>query len=85
MSVLPTACVIGAGSSGIAAAKALHERGVPLQCFEKSNRSKRHTMQVDFDDYLYDLGKELRTGAARARAAGLRLPVAPLADAMVGS
>jgi dimethylaniline monooxygenase (N-oxide forming) len=34
----PTACIIGAGSSGIAAAKALHERGIPFQCFEKSDR-----------------------------------------------
>src|SRR2546421_6384374 len=38
MSTLPYACVIGAGSSGIAAAKALHERGIPFDCFEKSDR-----------------------------------------------
>jgi cation diffusion facilitator CzcD-associated flavoprotein CzcO len=31
-------CVIGAGSSGIAAAKALHERGFDFDCFEKSDR-----------------------------------------------
>jgi len=30
--------VIGAGSSGIAAAKALHTRGIPFDCFEKSDR-----------------------------------------------
>jgi len=35
---LPTACVIGAGSSGIAAAKALHERGIPFDCFERSDQ-----------------------------------------------
>ena len=35
---LPTVCVIGAGSSGIAAAKALHERGIPFHCFEKSDQ-----------------------------------------------
>ncbi len=35
---LPTVCLIGAGSSGIAAAKALHERGIPFDCFEKSDR-----------------------------------------------
>ena len=35
---LPSVCVIGAGSSGIAAAKALHERGIPFDCFEKSDR-----------------------------------------------
>jgi hypothetical protein len=33
-----TACIIGAGSSGIAAAKTLHERGIPFTCFEKSDR-----------------------------------------------
>ena len=38
MPTLPTAAVIGAGSSGIAAAKALHERGVPFTCFEASDR-----------------------------------------------
>ena len=38
MTDLPSACVIGAGSSGIAAAKALHERGIPFDCFEKSDR-----------------------------------------------
>jgi Flavin-binding monooxygenase-like len=37
--------------------------------------SKRHTMQVDFDNYLYNLRKELKAGAARARAAGFTLPV----------
>lgn len=31
--------------------------------------SKRHMMQVDFDDYLRDLGQELRRGARRARRA----------------
>jgi dimethylaniline monooxygenase (N-oxide forming) len=38
MGGLPTVCVIGAGSSGIAAAKALHERGFEFDCFEKSDR-----------------------------------------------
>jgi hypothetical protein len=38
MSTLPTVAIIGAGSSGIAAAKALHERGVPFDCFEASDR-----------------------------------------------
>ena len=35
---LPRTCIIGAGSSGIAVAKALHERGLPFDCFEKSDR-----------------------------------------------
>jgi dimethylaniline monooxygenase (N-oxide forming) len=38
MGPYPTAAIIGAGSSGIAAAKALHERGVPFTCFEASDR-----------------------------------------------
>jgi cation diffusion facilitator CzcD-associated flavoprotein CzcO len=47
------------------------------EMFKRYVASKRHTMQVDFDNYLYDLGKELGKGAQRARANGFRLPVAP--------
>jgi dimethylaniline monooxygenase (N-oxide forming) len=36
--MLPTACVIGAGASGIAAAKTLHQRGFEFDCFERSDR-----------------------------------------------
>ena len=35
---LPKVCLIGAGSSGIAAAKTLHERGIPFDCYELSDR-----------------------------------------------
>ena len=35
--------------------------------------------RVDFDDYLFELGKELRRGSDRARARGFALPVAPIA------
>jgi dimethylaniline monooxygenase (N-oxide forming) len=35
---LPRACVIGAGSSGITAVKSLADRGIPFDCFEKSDR-----------------------------------------------
>src|SRR3954452_20526688 len=38
MSQLPTVAVIGAGSSGIAAVKALRERGLDVTCFEASDR-----------------------------------------------
>src|SRR3712207_9338371 len=38
MGGLPTVCVVGAGSSGIAAAKTLHERGFEFDCFELSDR-----------------------------------------------
>ena len=45
--------------------------------FKRYVASKRHTMQVDFDNYLYELGKETQ-GRRRARASrGLRSPVTP--------
>jgi len=47
--------------------------------FKRYVASKRHTMQVDYDDYLADLAKERRRGAERARAIGNRLPVPPAA------
>jgi dimethylaniline monooxygenase (N-oxide forming) len=31
-------CIIGAGSSGIAVGKVLHQRGIPFDCFELSDR-----------------------------------------------
>jgi dimethylaniline monooxygenase (N-oxide forming) len=34
---LPRACIIGAGSSGLAAAKALYLAGIPFDCFEKGS------------------------------------------------
>jgi hypothetical protein len=36
--------------------------------FRRYVASKRHTMQVDFDTYLYELGKERKAGEQRARA-----------------
>ena len=41
MTQLPTACVIGAGSSGIAAAKALHERGVDVRLLREVRPRRR--------------------------------------------
>jgi cation diffusion facilitator CzcD-associated flavoprotein CzcO len=49
--------------------------------FRRYVRSERHTMQVDFDDYLADLATERRRGGARAEAQGGRLPVPPRAGA----
>ncbi|MHB8449521.1 MAG: flavin-binding monooxygenase-like family protein, partial [Mycobacteriales bacterium] len=37
--------------------------------------SPRHTMQVDFDTYMYELDREHRRGQARALALGCPLPV----------
>jgi len=38
MKQFPRACIIGAGSSGIAVAKALKDRGIPYDCFERSDQ-----------------------------------------------
>jgi len=43
--------------------------------FKRYVASKRHTMQVDFDNYLYALGRERRAGARRVREHGFRLPL----------
>src|SRR5919109_3774838 len=43
--------------------------------FKRYVASKRHTMQVDYDDYLADFAKERRRGAERAKARGFALPV----------
>jgi hypothetical protein len=43
---------------------------------ERYVASKRHTIQVDFDDYLLALDKERRAGAQRARAHGFTSPAA---------
>jgi dimethylaniline monooxygenase (N-oxide forming) len=51
--------------------------------FKRYVASKRHTMEVDFDDYLYDLRKELKAGGRRARAGGFRPPVPPRAATAV--
>jgi hypothetical protein len=53
--------------------------------FKRYVASKRHTMQVDFDNYLHALRKELNAGAARARAAGFALPVQPTASGAVAT
>ncbi len=52
--------------------------------FKRYVASKRHTMQVDFDNYLYALGKELKARRACPRAArrvGTLAGAGPRADA----
>jgi cation diffusion facilitator CzcD-associated flavoprotein CzcO len=46
-----------------------------LAMFRRYVRSARHTMQVDFDEYLWRLARERRAGARRAAAAHHRLPL----------
>ena len=50
-------------------------RAERARMFKRYIASRRHTMQVDFDAYLYELRREVRAGAERARAAGFTLPV----------
>jgi len=47
--------------------------------FARYVASERHTMQVDFDDYVLATRRERRRGARRAARAGHRLPVPPRA------
>src|SRR3954451_24657298 len=49
--------------------------------FKRYVASPRHTMQVDYDDYLLDLSRERARGHERARARGFQLPVPPRAAA----
>jgi hypothetical protein len=53
------------------------------QMFRRYVKSKRHTMQVDYDDYLLDLKKEIQKGQSRARKGGNQLPLPPHARAYI--
>jgi dimethylaniline monooxygenase (N-oxide forming) len=62
---LPRACVIGAGSSGIAAVKALYERGLPFDCFEASDVvggnwvfGNRNGMSAAYRDLFINVSRE---------------------------
>ncbi len=61
----PRACVIGAGSSGIAAVKALHERSIPFDCFEASDQiggnwvfGNRNGMSAAYRDLFINVSRE---------------------------
>ena len=54
-------------------------RGERERLFKRYVASKRHTIEVDYDEYLRGLRHEVQAGAARARAAGFSLPVPPRA------
>ncbi len=64
-STLPRACIIGAGSSGIAAAKALLDRGIPFDCYEKSDQvggnwvfGNRNGMSAAYRDLFINVSRE---------------------------
>lgn len=46
-----------------------HMEAERRKMFARYVSSKRHTMQVDFDDYLVAIAREMKRGAKRARAA----------------
>jgi dimethylaniline monooxygenase (N-oxide forming) len=59
------ACIIGAGSSGIAAVKALHERSIPFDCFEASDQiggnwvfGNRNGMSAAYRDLFINVSRE---------------------------
>jgi dimethylaniline monooxygenase (N-oxide forming) len=47
--------------------------------FKRYVKSKRHTMQIDYDEYMWKVDREQRKGAERARAQGFRMPIEPRA------
>ncbi len=53
--------------------------------FRRYVKSKRHTMQVDYDAFMAELDRELKAGRRRAGAARSGLPVPPRADAFVSA
>ena len=62
---LPRTCIIGAGSSGIAAAKALLDRGIPFDCIEKSDQiggnwvfGNRNGMSAAYRDLFINVSRE---------------------------
>jgi dimethylaniline monooxygenase (N-oxide forming) len=62
---LPRACVIGAGSSGITAIKALHARGIPFDCFETSDEAggvwvfgNSNGLSAAYRDLFIDVSRE---------------------------
>ncbi len=62
---LPRACIIGAGSSGIAAAKALLDRGIPFDCIEKSDQvggnwvfGNRNGMSAAYRDLFINVSRD---------------------------
>lgn len=64
-STLPCVCIIGAGSSGIAAAKALLDRGIPFDCIEKSDQvggnwvfGNRNGMSAAYRDLFINVSRE---------------------------
>jgi hypothetical protein len=50
------------------------------EMFARYVKSKRHTMQVDYDVYMRNLARERTAGRRRAERVGFRLPIAARAS-----
>src|SRR5271155_2449850 len=62
---LPTTCLIGAGSSGIAVVKALKQHRIPFDCFEKSDQiggnwviGNKNGMSAAYRDLFINVSRE---------------------------
>src|SRR6516165_5501042 len=58
------ACVIGAGSSGLAACQALHGRGIPFDCFEAGS-SVGGNWRIDNDNGMSSAYRSLHAKSSR--------------------
>ncbi len=60
------ACIIGAGASGLVAAKTLHERGLPFDCFEKGS-DVGGLWRYDNDNGMSSIYRSLHVNTSRGR------------------
>jgi cation diffusion facilitator CzcD-associated flavoprotein CzcO len=67
-------CVIGAGSSGIAAAQVLHARGIPFDCFEKGS-SVGGNWRYDNDNGMSSAYRSLHINTSRTQMAYRTFPM----------
>src|SRR5215471_10515933 len=58
------ACIIGAGSSGIASCQALHTRGIPFDCFEMGS-GVGGNWRYDNDNGVSSAYRSLHTNTSR--------------------
>ncbi|MCG6195040.1 NAD(P)-binding domain-containing protein [Leptospira sp. FAT2] len=66
MSSLPSVCVIGAGSSGIAVCKALKEKGIPFDCYEAGSEVGGN-WRFNNDNKMSNIYKSLHINTHRDR------------------
>jgi len=69
-------CVIGAGSSGLAACQALHARGIPFDCFEAGS-AVGGNWRYGNDNGMSSAYRSLRSKSSRQ---GMQYPAFPMPD-----